>query len=97
MRKVAVTMRIVPYHKHYNRNTGRIKAIDDDQLVINVNAGRGGGEMRLPVESCRGFQPKVDDRILLCVDDDGEIPGFILQKLKKTRQEAPVTNGAPTH
>jgi len=79
-------MNIRPYYEHYNRNVGRIKNIlQDDVLTINVNAGHGGGEMTAQFY-CYNFQPSIDDRILLCYDDEGEVEGLILQKLNKNRQ-----------
>ena len=83
------TMKLVPYYKTYNRNTGRVKSIDyeHNQLTVSVCAGHGGGDMILPLKTCHQFEPQVDDRVLLCVDESGDQPGFILAKLKKTRQQ----------
>jgi hypothetical protein len=81
-------MNIVPYYKHYNRNVGRIKSIEEGFLTVSVNAGHGGGDLKLPFESCYRFKPKIDDRVLLCVDEDGEVVGHILKKLGKRRQDA---------
>lgn len=72
------------YECCHNRNVGRIKAIEGRELVVNVNAGHGGGELRIPYESCHDFEPAVDDRVLLGIGSDG-LP--LLTKLKKSRQQ----------
>ena len=70
------------YECHYNRNVGRVKTIENDEITVNVNAGHGGGEIRLPRSCCIGFYAEIDDRVLLCVGPEGQ-PA--LKKLKKTR------------
>jgi len=81
-------MRLAPYYKHANRNVGRIKAVDNaiGKVTLNINAGHGGGDVVLESPYCYQFTPQVDDRIMLCVDEDGDIPGFILTKRNKSRQ-----------
>lgn len=86
-------MGLLPYYGRAacNRNVGRIKAIYETpgkscpDMIVNINAGHGGGNMTLPTSCCRGFHPQVDDRVFICVDDrDGTIA---LIKMKKTRQD----------
>ncbi len=72
------------YTCNYDRNVGRIKGIDGLDLIINVNAGHGGGEMRVPIDSCVEFDPKLGDRILLCCS---RVSGKVfLKKLSKNRE-----------
>ena len=82
-------MSLVPYYEHFNRNVGRIKELDFEHnlIVVNVCAGHGGGEMKVPLANCHNFEPKEDDRVLLCVDNSGKREGFWLMKLTKNRQE----------
>jgi hypothetical protein len=61
-----------------NRNIGRIKSIQDGKVIANINAGHGGGDIEVPVEHCYEFKPVVNDRVALCVDYDGEVPGYFL-------------------
>ncbi len=75
------------FYKCANRNVGRIKSIEEGIVTANINAGHGGGDVKVKIEHCHEFKPKVDDRVLLCVDEEGEIPGFFLIKLSKGRQE----------
>lgn len=85
-------MNVQPLYQHYNRNVGKIIQINGDILKVNVNAGHGGGEMDIHIAACDvpgaskyKFKPEVGDRVLVCVDEDGEYPGLILEKLQKTR------------
>ena len=92
-------MRLEPYYAHYNRNVGRIKSIEGDNITASICAGHGGGDMVFLRGCCRQgllaeprpIDAQIDDRVLLCVDGDGEIGGFFLMKLKK-RQEHPKVN-----
>lgn len=74
------------YYKDYQRNTGRIKSINGQELVASFNAGRNGPVLTLPLTACHGFVPQLDDRVLLCVDEAGELA---LEKLSKWRQDNP--------
>lgn len=82
-------MNIVPFHESYLQNVGRIKSIDGDSMIVSINAGRKltsmSGSMEFPTKSCLNFVPQVDDRVLLCVDDDAEVHGYIFQKLSKRK------------
>lgn len=76
-------MNISPLFEHRNRNIGRIKAIAEHEVTINVNPGHGGGLMTVPRAACDvggyKFNPKVNDRIMLCINEDnGE---YVLEKL----------------
>ena len=71
------------YYNHYNRNVGRIKSMEGNNLIANINPGHGGGEINIAVDRCFGFTPQVNDRVLLCIDENG----LLLRKLKKTRQD----------
>ncbi len=72
------------YYQHYNRNVGRIKSIEGDKLIVNVNVGHGGGPIELPIDACHKFVPEVDDRVVLCIDKEGISR---LQKLSKNRTD----------
>lgn len=65
-------------YKHFNRNMGRIKSISDDIVIANINAGHGGGDVEVPISHCYEFTPMVNDRVKLCLDEDGQIPGLFL-------------------
>lgn len=72
------------YDCNYNRNVGRIKGIDGLDLILSVNVGHGGGEMRVPIDACIDFYPELNDRILLCCS---RISGkIVLKKLSKNRE-----------
>ena len=79
-------MKPTRYYDHPNRNSGRIKSIGESTLIVSVNPGHGGGDMELPLDCCwvgkdktwKRVEPKVNARVFLCVDDEGEVPGFIL-------------------
>jgi len=79
-------MKVAPYYKNYNQNVGKIKSIADNLVHINVNAGRNKNpEMKIPITGCYQFTPKVDDRVLLSVnEEDGS---FVLIKLTKERSK----------
>ena len=79
-RKTAVELL---YECHFNRNVGRINAILEHEITVNVNAGHGGGDVRLPLASCYGFRPTLGDRVLLCVTSDGHPK---VKRLNRTRQ-----------
>jgi len=74
-------LRLGMFYKHPNRNVGRIKSIENGTVTANINAGHGGGDVKVIVEHCYEFTPEVDDRVMLCVDEEGKIPGFFLTKL----------------
>jgi len=80
-------MNIIPYYPFYHLNVGRIESISDGILHVSLNRGRGVKDMDLPISACYNFKPEVHDRILLCVDADGDLQNLILEKLKKTRQD----------
>ncbi len=78
------SMSLVPYHNHYNRNVGRIKRVEGNLVIASINAGHpSGGLSSFHISQCHCFKPKVDDRVLLCLDtEDGQV---FLTKLRKTR------------
>jgi hypothetical protein len=87
-------MNIIPYYPYYLHNVGRIESITDGILHVGLNRGRGIPDIDLPVSSCYNFQPQIHDRVLLCVDTDGDLHKRLLQKLPKTCQERNVQSAA---
>ena len=75
-----------PKYDHANRNSGRIKSIGDDTLIVNINPGHAGGDMELPKHCTwtgkhnrwERIEPRVGARVWLCVDASGEVDGFVL-------------------
>lgn len=78
-------MNLIPYYKWYNSNTGRVKQIENE--IVTINISKNASVLQLPIESCVGFIPEIDDRVLLCIDVDEEKEGFLLKKLTKNRNE----------
>jgi hypothetical protein len=78
-------MNLVPAFKNHNRNVGRIKSISDGKVIANINAGHGGGDVEILLDHCE-FKPVVNDRVFLCVDSEGEIPGYFLSLIQSATE-----------
>jgi len=73
------------YYPQWNKNTGRVKEVTDHDVLVNVAKSWGVGDVRIPLNACRGFTPALDDRVFLCFDSETKQPALV--KMRKSRQE----------
>lgn len=76
---------MIPFSKDHYANIGKIKSIIDNAMTIDFNKGGMNSHVeKIDVNCCLKFDPKVDDRVFLWVDETGE---FIVTKLKRNQND----------